>query len=145
MNWGNKIFLAFMAFLMFLGVLVYKSFQSQVQLVSPDYYQQEIAFQEQIDKIKNEKALEKSVSITHNWELDEFRIIFPLEMIVETGKLDLYRPSDASMDRSWDLQLDQEHTHKVSTQSLASGLWMVQIEWQDQSKSYYKELNIYLP
>lgn len=145
MNWGYRIFFAFVAFTMFLGVLVYRSFQSKVNLVSQDYYKQEIVFQDKIDKISNERSLEHSVRIVQNSERNEFRIIFPLELAVQSGTIHLYRPSDASMDRSWDLQLDREHAHGISTKSLAGGLWIVQIEWRDQSKSYYKELNIYLP
>jgi hypothetical protein len=49
------------------------------------------------------------------------------------------------MDRSWDLQLDQENADKISTESLSGGLWQVQVEWSDQSTSYYKEQNIFLP
>lgn len=145
MNWGHKIIFSFIAFTIFLGVLVYKSFQSKVNLVSQDYYKQEIVFQDQINKIENELALEKSVSIVHNSRLNELLIIFPRELEVKSASLTLYRPSDASMDRSWDLQLDQENADKISTESLSGGLWQVQVEWSDQSNSYYKEQNIFLP
>lgn len=145
MNWGNRIFFAFVAFMMFLGVLVYKAFQSQVQLVSPDYYKKEIAFQEQINKIDNERALDKSVHIEHNSKMDELHIIFPAELTVEGAKVNLYRPSDASMDRKWNLQPNRVSTHTLSTKMLASGLWIIKVEWRDQSKSYFKEQNIYLP
>lgn len=145
MNWGHKILFSFIAFTMFLGVLVYKSFQSKVNLVSQDYYKQEIVFQDQINKIENELALEKSVGIVHNSRLNELLIIFPRELEVKSASLTLYRPSDASMDRSWDLQLDQENADKISTESLSGGLWQVQVEWSDQSTSYYKEQNIFLP
>jgi len=145
MNWGHKIIFSFIAFTIFLGVLVYKSFQSKVNLVSQDYYKQEIVFQDQINKIENELALEKSVSIVHNSRLNELLIIFPRELEVKSASLTLYRPSDASMDRSWNLQLDQENADKISTESLSGGLWQVQVEWSDQSNSYYKEQNIFLP
>ena len=145
MNWGHKIIFSFVAFMIFLGILVYKSFQSKVNLVSQDYYKQEIVYQDQINKIENELALEKSVSIVHNSRLNELLIIFPRELEVKTSRLTLYRPSDASMDRSWNLQLDQENADKISTESLSGGLWQVQVEWSDQSNSYYKEQNIFLP
>jgi len=145
MNWGHKIIFSFVAFMIFLGILVYRSFQSKVNLVSQDYYKQEIVYQDQINKIENELALEKSVSIVHNSRLNELLIIFPRELEVKTSRLTLYRPSDASMDRSWNLQLDQENADKISTESLSGGLWQVQVEWSDQSNSYYKEQNIFLP
>ena len=145
MNWGHKIIFSFVAFMIFLGILVYRSFQSKVNLVSQDYYKQEIVYQDQINKIENELALEKSVSIVHNSRLNELLIIFPRELEVKTSRLTLYRPSDASMDRSWNLQLDQENADIISTESLSGGLWQVQVEWSDQSNSYYKEQNIFLP
>jgi len=146
MNWGHKIVLTFVAFVMFLGVLVYRSFQAKVNLVAPDYYKQELVFQDHIEKIKNEHALDKSVSISHDGSLEELTIGFPMNLEVSTGQLVLYRPSDASMDRTMELKLNQDNYLKLSTADLASGLWTVKLEWQDQSaKSYFKEQNVFLP
>ncbi len=145
MNWGSKITIAFLAFAMFLGVLIYRVYQAKIHLVADDYYEQELAYQEQIDKLENEQALEKSVDIELKSELKILSIRFPKNLAIESGHLELYRPSDASLDRKWKLKLDQDNTQILSTKNLASGLWQVKIEWRDQSNAYLKQENLYLP
>ena len=145
MNWGTKITIAFVAFAMFLGVLIYRVYQSKMHLVAHDYYQQELAYQEQIDKLENERALQKSVDIQLDADLKNLLISFPEELEVQSGQLVLYRPSNASLDRRLKLQLDQNNSQTLSTKDLASGLWQIKVEWQDQSHAYLKEQNLYLP
>ncbi len=145
MSWGTKIILAFVLFALFLGGLVYRAYQSKVHLVAPDYYQQELAFQQKIDKIENERALDQSVLIEHQSQSKELLIRFPADFPVKSAHLALYRPADASLDRQWQLQLDQDNTQLLSTRDLASGLWQAKLEWRDDQKAYFKEQNIYLP
>ena len=145
MNWGTKIILAFLAFAVFLGILIYRVYQSDMDLVAPDYYQQELVFQEQIDKIENERSLKHSVSIEHNPNLERLFIKFPADADVASAELALYRPSDASLDLKWQLELDQNNSQAVSTAELATGLWQLKLEWQDRSRAYLKQQNIYLP
>ena len=49
MNWGKGIAIFIVCFMFFLGALVYASFQIKVPLVSEDYYEQEINYQEKIN------------------------------------------------------------------------------------------------
>jgi hypothetical protein len=145
MNWGHKIVLAFIAFMVFLGVLVYRSVHNKVHLVSRDYYEKELVYQQEIDKIINEKSLEESVNIQIDANADQLKVSFPVGQKVRTGNLELYRPSDASMDTSWQLELDDENKFTLFTGDLAPGLWKVKLEWADDSRSYLKEQNLFLP
>ena len=145
MNWGVKILLAFLAFVVFLGILIYRVYQANMQLVAPDYYQQELVFQDQIDKLRNERALKHSASIEHDAKLNRILISFPENVEIASAEVALYRPSDAALDLKWQLKLDKDNSQAISTEQLASGLWQVKLEWQDQSKGYLKEQNIYLP
>ena len=49
MNWGKGIAIFIVSFMFFIGALVYASFQIKVPLVSEDYYEQEINYQEKIN------------------------------------------------------------------------------------------------
>jgi nitrogen fixation protein FixH len=145
MNWGIKIILAFVAFVLFLGILIYRVYQSDMNLVSTDYYKQELAFQQQIEKLENERALVTSASIEHDPELQRLIIRFPADAEITTAELVLYRPSDASLDLNLHLKLDPDNTQAVSTTDLTRGLWQLKLEWQDRSQSYLKQQNLYLP
>ena len=145
MSWGNKIVLAFLGFVIFLGVLVYRSVNNKVHLVAPDYYQKELVYQAEIDKLNNEKELAESATIHVDANDHRLYISFPDQHKVQSGKVTMYRPSDASMDVSYNLNIDQENQFVLFTGDLAKGLWKVQLEWVNSSKSYLKEQNVYLP
>ena len=57
MNWGTKITLSFIAFVGIIITMVVISMRQDISLVAKDYYVQEIAYQDQIDRIRNNHDL----------------------------------------------------------------------------------------
>ncbi|MDE3125013.1 MAG: FixH family protein, partial [Bacteroidota bacterium] len=57
MNWGFKITAVFVSFTLLIGFLVYKSVHTKIDLVSTDYYKEELRFQKQIDGTHNANLL----------------------------------------------------------------------------------------
>jgi hypothetical protein len=57
MNFGVKITALYLGFVALILTLVFMSFGQKVELVSKDYYAQEIAFQDKINSINNERSL----------------------------------------------------------------------------------------
>jgi hypothetical protein len=56
MSWGTKIAFLYLSFATMIGVMVYKSVTQSVDLVAPNYYEQELKYQDKIDginKIRN--------------------------------------------------------------------------------------------
>ncbi|MFZ8343681.1 FixH family protein, partial [Staphylococcus aureus] len=49
MNWGYKLLLAFISFALIIGILVYKSINTKYDLVSTEYYKDELRYQDKID------------------------------------------------------------------------------------------------
>ncbi len=145
MNWGYRIVVAYLLFMGILGVLAVKSFRSKVNLVAPDYYRQELAYQQQIDKIANAASLKQPVTIEVLDEIHTLTITFPASHLGLTGQVTLYRPSNAALDRIWKLAPNNENQQLIPLQELANGLWKVKVEWQVKDKSYYQQKNIYVP
>ena len=145
MNWGYRIVLAYLVFMVILGVMAYKSFNSKVNLVAQDYYRQELAYQEQIDKMANAANLKQPLTMELVSQNNYLEITFPPHQQDLKGTVTLYRPSNAQMDRVWKLKVNDQHQQSIPLNSLARGLWKVKIEWQAEGKSYYQQKNIYLP
>jgi len=57
MNIGKWIVVAFVLFAAFIGTLVVVCVRQDVSLVSRDYYRQELAYQNQIQRLNNTAAL----------------------------------------------------------------------------------------
>ena len=63
MNWGNKIAISFIIFIGIIVTMVVISMKQDISLVSTDYYEQEIAYQDQIDRMERTRGLEKQPEI----------------------------------------------------------------------------------
>jgi len=76
MSWGNKLVLVFIVFGLFIGVLVYKAMNTKSDLVSKEYYKEELKYQEKIDGMNNAAKL-SAVKIEQ--DLAAIRIQLPAE------------------------------------------------------------------
>ncbi len=143
MNFGHKIAITYGAFVVFMISLVtFCVKQDDITLVSPDYYKKEIAYQDEIDKIKNTANLSAPVRIE---KIDEFlQVTFPEEIRNAKGTLQFYRPSDVKLDFQVPLHVNAEGWQKVPVKSITSGQWILKLEWEHKGLSYLKEEKIIL-
>ena len=110
-------------------------------LVSPDYYEQELRYQTQIERLERSRALGFSVSVNYEERLKGIRIAFPSGQFKRrlTGEIQLYRPSSAKLDRNLKLDLDATGAQFIDTAGLQPGLWKVRLTWKDPQNNYYTE------
>ena len=143
MNFGHKIAIVYTLFVVFIISLVtFCVKQKDIFLVSSDYYKKEIAYQDEIDKYANTRALAQPVKVVRNGELLNFE--FPEEMQGASGEIHFYRPSDANLDFRVPLHMDSSHVQKVAVNGLVKGRWVVKMEWTKGGKDYLKEEKIIL-
>lgn len=143
MNWGWSIVWVFIGFATFIGYLAVRSFQTNVDLVAEDYYQQELEYQQQIEKTANAAQLEESLKITQK---DEHIIVHFPEAAIEqiSGTISLFRPSDARFDHSNSISLNEQGQQRISTEKLLRGYYKVKVDWATATKDYYWEKPIFL-
>jgi len=138
MNFGNYITIAFIAFGTFIVTLVVKTFAFKPELVSETYYEDELNYQDRINRLKNVQTDGAAVK----WELrgDSLLLNFPSSNAV--GKIDLMRHSDKDQDQHFDIQITKGNQQIIHTSSMKSGLYLMKIQWTSNSKLYYMEQNI---
>lgn len=141
-NWGHKITLAFSAFVVFIFVMVYKAVKTDFQLVTKEYYKEELAYQEVIDGTN--KANQLSTAVRIQQADDQLIIQLPEEMKQQTvtGSIWLYCPSEDKNDRKLVLRVDEEGRQSISTKSIASAGYLAKIRWQANGQTYYTEQRI---
>jgi hypothetical protein len=143
MNWGWSIVLAFSLFGAFIIGLVIRSFQETIDLVSEDYYQQELGYQHQIDKITNHRAL--PVPLTFSQQAQRLVVQFPDDLAAEVqGTIQLFRPSDARSDRTVTIALNPARQQIIATDRLVKGHYKIKIDWTNGGAAYYTEETIYI-
>jgi hypothetical protein len=138
-NWGWNIVAALVLFMTMIVVMVVKSVNTKVDLVTQDYYADEIAYQDRIDKEANANALNGHFT----WQrTDEgIALFFPDDFNARdfNGQVRLYRPSDKKLDRTFEVEGLQDQQYTISKENLIPGKWEVQVEGESEGKAYYFE------
>ncbi|WP_298551138.1 FixH family protein [uncultured Algibacter sp.] len=141
-NWGTGIvlaFIGFISFIMYFIVTMNVNNKYDHDLVSEDYYADELKYQNDINKLKNSKTLEANISYQKTAEglAIKFPEAFDYKNI--TGKLFLYRPSNKQLDFETAISLSN-HNLLIPDKRLVDGRWNIKIDWQYKGKSYlFKE------
>jgi len=141
MNWGWKIAIAYTLFaLMTLGFVVIGSMK-KVNLVEEDYYEKEIKYQDQIDKMKNTLELGDEFSIQYLKKALQIVVHYEGDEVLK-GEIQLFRPSDAGKDILLPVNLDTTGNQVIDVRTLLKGLWVVKVAWEAGGKNYYKSQQI---
>lgn len=131
MSWSIRITLLYTSFVAFMLFMVWKAWGERFDLVSEDYYAQELAFQSKIDEAK------RATETGQLWVINQTN--GGLEGVLEgaTGKIDvqLFRPSDERLDRSYTFN----GSFTIPATDLTPGKYLVKIEWQHNGQPLYHE------
>lgn len=145
-NWGTGLLVAIILFVVTTLSVVGFIISLDFDLVSKDYYERGVQYEQQIKKIEQSDALEEPVKIQFTAEENAVEIVFPEQVAHPqlSGTITLYRPSDSSLDRSYSLKLNDDYTQKIDARELARGKWLVQLTWQNTEGSYFRETSIFM-
>ncbi|MBP6185685.1 MAG: FixH family protein [Saprospiraceae bacterium] len=139
-GWGIAIFYSLFV-LSFILILVY-SFGQDNSLVVEDYYQQDITYQQRMDKRDNYLGLAEKVTHTYDPSAAMVVLSFPSSMSSINGTVQFYRPSSAKQDYLVNLDVDSLKQQVIPVNRLIKGRWKMQVEWEANGESYYMEEQI---
>ena len=107
-------------------------------LVAADYYEQEIEYQAQLDRIGRGRELGERAGIVHDALASTLRIRIPREHVESgaSGMIHLYRPSAAGLDRHIRLEPDGAGEQQLDVVGLAPGLWEVRVRWTVEDEDF---------
>ena len=137
MNWGKWIIVSFVLFAAFIATLVTVCVRQDVSLVSKDYYQEELKFQDQIMRLENTESLRVKPVITVNQQGVE--ISYPELSSITHGELMLFCPANAHHDRKVVVPAASERLVIIPAQELSAGMYKARFTWSMQGKDYYIE------
>lgn len=141
-NWGTGIvlaFIGFISFIMYFIITMNVDDKYDHDLVTEDYYAEELVYQNDINKLENSKKL--SENITYKRVAEGLVIYFPSDVDFSqvNGNVFLYRPSNKQLDFETPISLSKPYL-LIPDKRLVDGRWNIKIDWQYNGKSYlYKE------
>ncbi len=120
--------------------------RNKMELVHPNYYEDEMRFQQQMDRVKRTRALPAGVAATYDAKQETITITLPPEhaRLAATGRIELYRPSDSTLDRHLPLALNAEGAQRVDAHTLKSGLWKVRVQWKVGGDEFFFDQSMFI-
>lgn len=137
-NWGKGMVTVYIVFVIATLSFVGFALTQKVELVSKDYYAQEVAYQKRIEQIKRTNALVESIDVTI--ANNNINIVFPTEAIPQKGTIHFYHPSTSSLDTVITIKENNSDKNMViDIAALPKGRWKIVSEWFSNNTDYYDE------
>lgn len=143
MNFGVKITILYLSFVVLIVTMVVMCYGQDVELVSSDYYAQEIKFQDKINAINNEKNLQESI---HHYVTKNDIVLTADSVLLSNdfqGTINFFRPSDSSKDLKLKMNF-VNNEQVVSLRNLIHGAYKLQLSWTSNNTNYFKEVVIFI-
>ncbi|MCS6818614.1 MAG: FixH family protein [Chitinophagales bacterium] len=137
-HWGWGIAIAYSAFALSILFMVFLSTRHKTELVTPNYYEEELKYQERINRIENTRKLKEPLK----WEIEgkQVKLIFPKELSGRpSAKILFYKPNNSALDFTISCTADDNGLCFMDAGRLTSGIYHMQIEWQSGQTEYYNE------
>lgn len=138
-SWGTKLTIVFILFAGMMSYMVYQCVQTPVNLVTKEYYKDEIAYQQVIDGTNNANALGQAVSFQQSDTAIIIQLPSAMQGAVVKANVLFYCAKDAGKDKRFTLQTNGNTTQRINTTRVAPGNYMVKTEWWQGNRHYYNQ------
>lgn len=143
MNWGYKILFVYALFVAGIMLMVFKSSNQKMDLVTSDYYTKELKYQQHIDELNRTQQLKGQVEC--KVEANKVVVVFPADFSGKklTGGIEFYCPSDKDKDinRSFSIQ---DAPLELSLPEGYRGTFDIHLNWEAEGLHYYFEKKLFL-
>ena len=141
MNWGNKLILVFILFAVLMSVLVYKSVNTRYDLVSKDYYKDELRYQDKIDGMANAANVS---DVTVSQDSNNVIVDFPKELngYKTEGEAWFYCATDDVKDKKIVLQVDSNGRQTFPKNQLSKTNYLLKLSWKIGNSNYFAEKSV---
>ena len=142
--WPTGIIVACALFVAGTAGLIVMACAQKDDLVRADYYEQELRYQSQIDRVERTRLAAAQAAVTYDNAKRCLTIALPPAQAARpiTGSIHLYRPSAGALDRSFPLKVDANGLQSLDAAGLAPGLWKVRVSWTVDNQDYYLDQKV---
>jgi nitrogen fixation protein FixH len=138
-HWGIGVAIFYAIFFVFLVARVTFSLFQHNDLVEDDYYKKELSYQKKINALKRTQDLEIGIKIFQSGEGLVFKFPDSFNKTDIKGEIHLYKPSDALMDKRYNLILSDGNLFFINSQKIEKGYWLIKVDWSVGNLNYYNE------
>jgi len=145
--WPVSIIAFFTVAILGCGTFIAFCSRRPADLISPNYYEEEVDYQAQIDRLKFTQQQAPQASVSYNAMTKQILLRLGSQQSAAkiSGRILLYRPSAQNLDRQLALTPNAHGVQFLDAASLAPGLWKVQVSWTVNERQYFMDQQIVLP
>ncbi len=109
-----------------------------MQLVTKDYYEKELRFQQDINQANNAGAFRDEISIRFQPETQSVELRVPRSLVDAgfNGTVEFYRPSNKDLDFTAPLKPRADGRQTIDVADLETGFWRLRMQWTADGKEY---------
>lgn len=136
-NWGTGIAATLIFFVAFMGFMVNRAMQQNYDLVSDDYYAEEIVYQEIIDRKTNALKLEDKAQLKIEGEEVYLNLPSDFEGKSKTFTVHMYYELEAAKDFNFEVENSTENKFAIPFKNFSTGKWIAKVKLSCDGTDYY--------
>jgi nitrogen fixation protein FixH len=142
--WPISIIAFFTVAIIGCGTFIAFCSRHPADLVAADYYEQEVRYQRQIERLQHGQQPAATAVVTYDAKTKLISIALPPNhsQTKPSGTIQLYRPSATNLDRQLKLAPDEHGLQTIDAGSLLPGLWKVRVSWTADEQEYFLDEKI---
>ena len=142
MNWGYKIMIVIIAFIIAMMSMVFVAFRQTNDMLDENYYEKEMNYQSLINAAQNLNLVTDSTLINQNESYVMVNIPKTLFSNFEQGNISFLRIDDKRKDVTFDFKPNEQGVLLIEKFKFTLGAYKARVKWRNLSKDYYKEQNL---
>ena len=141
-NWGFRVAALYTGFILLMVFMVYQSARQRMDLVTPNYYTDELMYQARIDARNRFDALEKPMVVSLSARALHLALPKSLSNGMVKGQVLIYRPSDKALDQVCSFQGWPYSTFNLPINSLPPGRYKLECSFTQNGVGYWTEMQV---
>lgn len=144
LSWGIKVIVMYGLFAAGILLMVFISMGKNVDLVSDNYYEREIKYQNQIEILRKSAEINNKIETELNG--NEILIKYNDSELKGriTGEIVFYRPSDAKKDFKIGINPGVNGIQSVAADNLDRGQWKIRFDIIQNNEKYFAEKTVFI-
>lgn len=136
---GNILLAGFGGMIIMMSVLVYLSMKEDVTMVSKNYYEQELVYQNKLDAAGNANKYPEDFTAKVSGEEVALNVPPTLSANITNGTVEFYCPSSDKWDKKYPIASAANGVYTFRTSALEGPAYLVKLSFSVDGKDYYKQ------
>jgi hypothetical protein len=144
--WPISIISFFTVAIIGCGTLIAFCSRHPADLISPNYYEEEVKYQGQMDRLRHTQERVPLAAVAYDRAAKSITVSLPSAGGGKpSGQIQLYRPSAVNLDRTLKLELSPGGVQAIDAASLLPGLWKVRVSWTVDDRQFFIDQQVVIP